>query len=132
MSNPELEKEGRQAQPTLAIDDTMRAAAPPTGSPSAVADLESSTSNLEKKESSAARRHQTRSTAVTDDEDDDPASLADTKASAKRSWWARLNPLRPKRKPPVPEERTVSPEYGASLWSRVTFRWMAPLMRVCV
>ncbi|KAI9884586.1 MAG: hypothetical protein M1823_003635 [Watsoniomyces obsoletus] len=132
MSTPDLEKEGRQAEPTLAIDDSMRPTAPPVGSPpSGVAYLESSTLDLEKKESLAARRHQTRSTAVTDDEDDDdPTSLADTKLSAKRSWWTRLNPLKPKRKPPVPEERTVSPEYGASLWSRVTFRWMAPLMTV--
>ncbi|KAI9812539.1 MAG: hypothetical protein M1832_000390 [Thelocarpon impressellum] len=49
---------------------------------------------------------------------------------AKREWHQRLNPLRRSRKPPVPKERTVSPEYGASFFSRLTFHWMAPLMRV--
>ncbi|KAI9671553.1 MAG: hypothetical protein M1817_003605 [Caeruleum heppii] len=47
-----------------------------------------------------------------------------------RSWKSRLNPFRSSRKPPVPKERQLSPEHGASFWSRLTFQWMSPLMRV--
>ncbi|KAI9845483.1 MAG: hypothetical protein M1837_004821 [Sclerophora amabilis] len=41
-----------------------------------------------------------------------------------------MNPFRRRQKPPVPKERTISPEYGASFWSMLTFQWMAPLMTV--
>lgn len=47
-----------------------------------------------------------------------------------KSWYRRLNPLKHRRKPPVPKERTVSREYGASFFSMLTFQWMAPLMKV--
>ncbi len=50
---------------------------------------------------------------------------------AKKAWYKRLNPLKSSRKPPVPKERSVSREYGASFFSLLTFQWMAPLMRVC-
>lgn len=47
-----------------------------------------------------------------------------------KAWYKRLNPLKSRHKPPVPKERTVSREYGASFLSALTFQWMAPLMRV--
>lgn len=47
-----------------------------------------------------------------------------------KPWYRRLNPLKSRRKPPVPKERTVSREYGASFFSMLTFQWMAPLMKV--
>ncbi|EON64929.1 hypothetical protein W97_04163 [Coniosporium apollinis CBS 100218] len=43
-------------------------------------------------------------------------------------WYKRLNPLRRNTKPPIPQERGVSPEYGASFLSLLTFQWMSPLM----
>ncbi|PGH17822.1 hypothetical protein AJ80_04644 [Polytolypa hystricis UAMH7299] len=43
-------------------------------------------------------------------------------------WYRRLNPLRLRKIPPVPTERTVSREYTAGFFSRITFQWMAPLM----
>ena len=46
----------------------------------------------------------------------------------KKSWYKRLNPLKRSRKPPVPKERQISREYGASFLSLLTFQWMAPLM----
>ena len=49
-------------------------------------------------------------------------------ASPPKPWYKRLNPLKPSRKPPIPNERTVSREYGASFLSLLTFQWMAPLM----
>ncbi|KAL4916762.1 P-loop containing nucleoside triphosphate hydrolase protein [Aspergillus aurantiobrunneus] len=41
-----------------------------------------------------------------------------------------LNPLRLQSIPPVPKERSVSREYGASLLSVISFQWMSPLMKV--
>ncbi|CAG8134255.1 unnamed protein product [Penicillium olsonii] len=48
----------------------------------------------------------------------------------KKKWYRRLNPIRLQKTPPVPEERAVSREYGASFFSLVTFQWMSPLMKV--
>ena len=48
----------------------------------------------------------------------------------KAPWHHRINPLRRGRKPPVPEERSVSGEYGASFLSLLTFQWMNPIMTV--
>ena len=46
----------------------------------------------------------------------------------KKPWYKRLNPLKKSVKPPIPKERSVSREYGASFLSLLTFQWMAPLM----
>ncbi|KAI9797008.1 MAG: hypothetical protein M1833_005841 [Piccolia ochrophora] len=48
----------------------------------------------------------------------------------KKKWYRRMNPFEKSQPPPVPEERSVSKEYGASFWSVLTFQWMGPLMRV--
>lgn len=48
----------------------------------------------------------------------------------KKKWYQRLNPLRLQKTPPVPTERSVSHEYGASFFSIITFQWMSPLMKV--
>lgn len=48
----------------------------------------------------------------------------------KRKWYQRLNPLRLRKIPPVPEERSVSPEYGAGILSVILFQWMSRLMNV--
>ncbi|KUI61105.1 Oligomycin resistance ATP-dependent permease YOR1 [Cytospora mali] len=41
------------------------------------------------------------------------------------SWLTRKRPP-----PSYPSERTVSPEYNAGIFSRLTFQWMSPLMSV--
>ncbi|KAJ5287805.1 hypothetical protein N7478_003491 [Penicillium angulare] len=48
----------------------------------------------------------------------------------KQKWYNRLNPVRWQTPPPVPEERSVSREYGAGFFSIITFQWMSPLMNV--
>ncbi|MCJ1375345.1 hypothetical protein MMC20_006580 [Loxospora ochrophaea] len=53
-----------------------------------------------------------------------------TQTYTKKAWYKRLNPLKRSVKPPVPRERTVSREYGASFLSLLTFQWMAPIMTV--
>lgn len=47
-----------------------------------------------------------------------------------KPWYGKLNPLRWGRVPNVPDERTVSGEYGANWLSLLTFEWMTPLMMV--
>lgn len=45
-------------------------------------------------------------------------------------WHKKLNPLKWGGVPPVPEERIVSREHGASFFSKLVFNWMTPLMTV--
>lgn len=72
------------------------------------------------------KQHRTRTadSASSDVESSDPPK--------KKQWYRRftLNPLRLQKIPPVPEERTVSREYGASFLSQLIFQWMSPLMKV--
>ncbi|KAI9852566.1 MAG: hypothetical protein M1824_001855 [Vezdaea acicularis] len=99
-----------------------------TDSSSSVVDAE--LGDLEKKGESLPRRVVTQSSFATEDasrfdsREDDGAS-----GGKKKKWYKRLNPLKWGEKPPVPEERTVSREYGASFLSMLTFQWMAPIMR---
>ena len=53
---------------------------------------------------------------------------AESQSKGKKPWYKRLNPLKKSIKPPIPKERIVSREYGASFLSLLTFQWMAPLM----
>lgn len=127
MSTVETEKGGPAADPLTLVDKELAQRRDPD-------DYESSTSEaLEKKDSLVASRKRTRASAVTDDDDDETEtelSRTTTRTSVRRPWYRRLNPLKRRRKPPVPDERTVSPEYRASWLSRLTFQWMAPMMRV--
>ena len=50
--------------------------------------------------------------------------------SPKQSWSQRLNPLRRRNIPPVPEKRTPSRENSANFFSLLTFQWINPLMTV--
>ena len=53
-------------------------------------------------------------------------------STGRKPWYKNLNPLKRGKATPVPADRTVSKEYGASLLSRLTFQWMAPLMKVYI
>ena len=53
-----------------------------------------------------------------------------TATREQKLWYKRLNPLKRSKKPPVPKERILSREYGASFLSLLTFQWMAPIMSV--
>lgn len=53
------------------------------------------------------------------------------KITPKSHRWYQYLLFKRKHLPPVPDERTVCPEYGASFISRYwTFQWMAPIMDV--
>ncbi|KAF2280888.1 P-loop containing nucleoside triphosphate hydrolase protein [Westerdykella ornata] len=58
------------------------------------------------------------------------STVAKSSTIGKRKWYKNVNPLRWGAKPPVPETRTVCPEYQAGWFSRLTFQWMSPLMTV--
>ena len=47
---------------------------------------------------------------------------------ARPPWHHRLNPLRSRKIPEVPEERTISREYNAGYFSLLTFQWINPFM----
>ena len=71
-------------------------------------------------------------TRSTIDSANDDFSKIDTQSTApKKIWYKRMNPLKRRKRPPVPEERMVSREYNANFLSLLTFQWMAPLMTVC-
>jgi ATP-binding cassette subfamily C (CFTR/MRP) protein 1 len=62
-------------------------------------------------------------------------SSDDAKAKAKsnhptESWHSKINPLRKRNPPPVPESRSISREKGANFLSLLTFQWINPLMTV--
>ncbi|KAE8419738.1 P-loop containing nucleoside triphosphate hydrolase protein [Aspergillus pseudocaelatus] len=44
--------------------------------------------------------------------------------------WCKLNLLRSRNIPPVPQERQVSREYGANFASLITFQWVAPIVKL--
>ncbi|KAM0251495.1 hypothetical protein ACHAQJ_008163 [Trichoderma viride] len=59
------------------------------------------------------------------------ASAATTSAAvqyAAKPWYKKVNPMRWGGIPEIPEERTVSREYQAGFFSKLTFQWMTPLM----
>lgn len=58
------------------------------------------------------------------------ATAAPSEEPPKRNWYQRLNPLRWGAVPPLPAERTPSPESTAGFLSLLTFSWMGTLMTV--
>jgi hypothetical protein len=60
---------------------------------------------------------------------DDPKAKAKP-GSPKAPWHRRMNPLRTRNIPPVPEKRTPSREKGANFLSLLTFQWINQLMTV--
>ena len=88
-------------------------------------DSDISFSDQEKKET---RPHVHRTLTTTTTTSSMTAETKDAEPQKKRPWYKRLNPLKRSTKPPVPKERRISREYGASFLSLLTFQWMAPLM----
>ncbi|KAH0542222.1 hypothetical protein FGG08_003344 [Glutinoglossum americanum] len=126
MSAPGHEEKG--SRPSAAADektDPARLAA----SPGLGESDSDSIYDPEKKISEPVKKSTTHSTAYFENsEQKDTTSKSDLEGQ--RRWYEKLNPLKWGSRPPVPEERSVSREYNASLFSIITFQWMAPLMRV--
>jgi hypothetical protein len=56
------------------------------------------------------------------------STVATARLPEQKPWYKQPNPLRWGKIPPVPKEKTVSPEHKAGFFSRLVFHWMAPLM----
>ena len=76
-------------------------------------------------ETQRVRRTVTSSTALSQITSNESRAAATTPV---KPWYKRLNPLKWGKKPPVPKERTVSPEYSAGFFSKLMFQWMGPIM----
>lgn len=120
------EKEYSSKDPVGAVNETNTQEPVATEPLQHVGSDSESSSNLEKDERPEALRTLTTTTTTSTltAEDSDSAS------AKKKPWYKHLNPLKSSTKPPIPKERIVSREYGASFLSLLTFQWMAPIMRV--
>ena len=75
------------------------------------------------------KRTQTNTTTATSIVTTEPSEVDPTEPR-KRTWSEKLNPLKSKHLPPVPEKRKVSREQQAGFFSMLTFQWIAPIMSV--
>lgn len=48
----------------------------------------------------------------------------------RKPWYKKMNPLKWRAPPPVPETRAVSREYTAGFLSQLYFQWVSPIMSV--
>ncbi|KAI5286857.1 hypothetical protein KEM54_006450 [Ascosphaera aggregata] len=74
----------------------------------------------------STRKHQSLSTSFGDERDsssDNPCNISETKR-----WYRKLNPLRWRKVPPLPNQRQASREERAGFLSAITFHWISPLM----
>lgn len=62
-------------------------------------------------------------------ETSDNDSDARSSIRKKKKWHQKINVLK-RNPPPVPKQREVCPEYSAGFFSKLSWQWMQPLMRV--
>lgn len=118
------EKEYGSTDPVGAVNET-HSSEPVATEPLQYVGSESdlSSSNHKQKEEGRTEVHRTVTATTT------ASTLSvELQPKGKRPWYKRLHPLKRSTKPPIPKERSVSREYGASFLSLLTFQWMAPLM----
>ena len=118
------EKEYPSTDPVGAVNETHSSEPITTEPPQCVgSESDLSSSNHEQKEEDRTDVHRTVTATTT------ASTLSvEPQPKGKKPWYKCLNPLKRSTKPPVPKERSVSREYGASFLSLLTFQWMAPLM----
>lgn len=122
------EKEYASTDPVGAAHATNDAEPVATASvPSADSDSDLSSSDHSKQKEQEGQEHASR-TLTTTTTTSSMTVESQIGSPEKKSWYRRLNPFKRSTKPPVPKERRISPEYGASFFSLLTFQWMAPLM----
>ena len=117
------EKEYASTDPVGAAHDT-HTSEPVATEPLEVVVSDSDSTSLESKNKDHPIASRTLTTTTTTS-----TQAPEPESSAKKPWYKSLNPLKNRTKPPIPKERIVSREYGASFLSLLTFQWMAPLMR---
>ena len=117
------EKEYASTDPVGAVNDTHTSEPVATEPLQLVVSDSDSTSSEPKTPDRPAASRNLSTTTTTSTQAPEPES------GPKKPWYKSLNPLKSRTKPPIPKERIVSREYGASFWSLLTFQWMAPIMR---
>ena len=118
------EKEYASTDPVGAVNETNSSepvATEPLQYVGSESDLSSSHQEPEKKGEADVHRTVTATTTTS-------TLTVESQRQKQKPWYKRLNPLKKSIKPPIPKERSVSREYGASFLSHLTFQWMAPLM----
>lgn len=125
------EKEYMSTDPVGAVQATNEpepvAADPKQDYAGSSGDSEVST-DLEKQKETGHRPDATRTLTTTTTGSSFIAESLTAAPAEKKPWYKRLNPLKRSTPPPIPKERIVSREYGASFLSLLTFQWMAPIM----
>ena len=117
------EKEYASTDPVGAVNDT-HTSEPVATEPLQVVVSDSDSTSSEPKNKDRATASRTLSTTTTTS-----TQAPELESEGKKPWYKSLNPLKSRTKPPIPKERIVSREYGASFLSLLTFQWMAPIMR---
>ena len=118
------EKEYASTDPVGAVNQTNSSepvATEPLQYVGSESDLSSSHQKPEKKGEADVHRTVTATTTTS-------TLTVESQRQKQKPWYKRLHPLKKSIKPPIPKERSVSREYGASFLSHLTFQWMAPLM----
>ena len=118
------EKEYASTDPVGAVNETNSTepvATEPLQYVASESDISSSDQDQKKGGQPVVRRTVTATTTTS-------TLTVESQAKEKIPWYKCLNPLKKSIKPPIPKERKVSREYGASFLSLLTFQWMAPLM----
>ncbi|KAL8938942.1 MAG: hypothetical protein Q9216_003628 [Gyalolechia sp. 2 TL-2023] len=124
---------GRQEKEYASTDPVGAAGSTNTSEPVAteplqtvVSDSDTSSSATEKKE----RPHVDRTLTTTTTRSSITVETRTDERPVRKPWYKNLNPLKKRIPPPIPEERVVSREYHAPLFSLLTWQWMAPIMHV--
>ncbi|KAL8745735.1 MAG: hypothetical protein Q9190_002174 [Brigantiaea leucoxantha] len=122
---------GRQEKEYGSTDPVGAAESTNTSEPFTTEPLQavvSTSTDSDEKERPTTQRVLTTATTKSTFTNDSTPSLVLT--APRKPWYRSLNPLKRRTLPPVPKERIVSREYGASFFSKATFQWMAPVMHV--
>lgn len=123
------EKEYASTDPVGAVNST-NTSEPVATEPLQYVESESDGSSLSEKQKENLRPDVKRTLTTTTTASSVAPESTTVAPKKKKPWYKRLNPLKRSNKPPVPKERVVSREYGASFLSMLTFQWMAPIMTV--
>ncbi|OCL11568.1 hypothetical protein AOQ84DRAFT_229156 [Glonium stellatum] len=129
MSTPGDEKEWRLNDQEVAAESTRNPEPAATDPLEAVGTEKELEKELNVDSGTLIRKYLSRSESRVTDLSDDVVD-AKSEASGRKKWYQRLNLLKRRKKPSVPEVRQVSREYHAGFFSLMTFQWMAPLMSI--
>lgn len=137
MSGPHDEKDFRQLDP-IGIGSNTTAHDEPVAESRTKPPPDSISSSSDDAEREFDEKHQNKIVQATEEDlgrrqtnATERTDVSETPEPKKRSVWQRVNPLM-RNPPPVPEERGVSREYTAGLFSLLTWTWITPLMSVCI